>query len=328
MKTQTKRLRRGFTLVELIVAMAITSGLVFVIMQLTNQGVALWQKVQEDVSTSTSGRVALQTMARDLESFQMKGNNQYEWLFAKTDTEHRGGKMPKGLNIPRSVQFVFFSCAPDRNPAVSSSTSLRRNYREARSHNPETQGDVNAIGYRLMYRDQVLNLDASDKEKGIFPIFSLYRLLVSPRDSYDSLMGQSSLEAAYVPFEKQEADNFLCENIVELSLLFNIEYVNSEADAKTGRVGYETVSVPVVSSTGSSGGKSISVYGDRIVAGSKTYRNARIVSATMSITVLTEEGVALMEQIRQGRRRAPRMEDFFRSYTRAFARSVLLPQPI
>lgn len=328
MKTQIKRLRRGFTLVELIVAMAITTGLVLVIMQLTNQGISLWQKVQEDVSASASGRVALQTMARDLESFQMKGNNQYEWLFAKTETEHRGGNMPKGLKIPRSVQFVFFSCAPDRNPSVSSSTSLRLNFRAERSDNMDTQGDVNAIGYRLMYRDQVLNLDASDKEKGIFPIFSLYRLLVPPRKAYDKLMGQSSLEAAYVPFEKQEEKNFLCENIVELSLLFNIEYVNQEADAETGRVGYETVSVPVVSSSGSSGGKSISVYGDRIVAGSKTFRNARIVSATMSITVLTEEGVALMEQIRQGRRRAPRTEEFFRNYTRAFARSVLLPQPI
>ena len=328
MKTTTHTGRRGFTLVELIVAMAITAGLVLIIMQLTNKGVDLWKKVQEDVSTSTSGRVALQTMAHDLESFQMKGNNKYEWLFSKTEQTHQGGKLPKGLKVPRSVQLVFFSCAPDRNPAVSSSTSLRSNYRSARAHNMETQGDVNAIGYRLMYRDQVLNVDASDKEKGIFPIFSLYRLVIPPRESFDNLMCQERLEQAYVPYEKDEKNNFLCENIVELSLIFNVEYVSEEADAKSGRVAYESVSVPVISSTGSSMNKSISVCGDKIVAGTATYRNARIVSATMSITVLTDEGVNLVEQVRQKRRRAPKPDDFFRSYTRSFSSTVLLPQPM
>ena len=328
MKTHIQNGRRGFTLVELIVAMAITAGLVLVIMQLTNQGIALWKKVQEDVSTNTSSRMALQTMARDLESFQMKCNNNYEWLFAKTEQEHQGGKLPKGLKIPRSVQFVFFACAPDRNPAVSSSTSLRNNFRGARAHNQDTQGDVNAIGYRLMYRDQVLNVDASDKEQGIFPVFSLYRQVIPPRVCHNELLCRTELDAAYVPFEEKDPDNFLCENIVELSLIFNIEYVDDEADAKGGRASYASVSVPVISSSSASMNKSISVYGDRIVAGPRTYRNARVVSAAMSITVLTDEGVSLVEQVRQGRRRAPKPEAFFRSYTKAFTSTVLLPQPM
>jgi hypothetical protein len=71
------------------------------------------------------------------------------------------------------------------------------------------------------------------------------------------------------------------------------------------------------------------VYGDRIEAGGNTYQNARIDSATLSITVLTEEGVAMVEQIRQGRRRAPRkMADFFAKYTRSYSRMVALPQPL
>ncbi len=327
MKTHIQS-KRGFTLIELIVAMAITSGLVLVIMQLTNQGISLWTKVQEDVSTSTSGRVALQIMGHDLESFQMRGGNTSEWLFAKTEQERRGGNVPQGLKIPRSVQFVFFSCAPDRNPAVSSSTSLRSNYRSARADNMETQGDVNAVAYRLMYRDQVLNVDANDSERGVFPIFALYRQVIPPRTSFNELMGRDSLEAAYVPFEEKEVENFLCENIIEFSLIFNIEYADSDADARSGRVNYATVSVPVVSSTATSSNKFINVYGNRIVAGTREFKNARIVSASMSITVLTEEGVALVEQIRQRRRRAPRPEAFFRSYTRSFTSSVLLPQPM
>lgn len=328
MKTRILKHRCGFTLVELITAMAITAVLVLIIMQLTNQGIALWRTVQEDVSTTSSSRVALQTMARDLESFQMKGGiNQYQWFFAKTDQGAKGAKIPKGLNIPRSAQCVFFACAPDRNPSVSSSTSLRSNYRDARAHNMETQGDVNTIGYRLMYRDQILNLSGNADEQGSFPLFSLYRQVVSPRETFERLLGQEDLESAYVPFESKESDNFLCENILELSLIFNIEYVAGKADAKSGRAEYDTISVPILSARGGRG-KTVKVYGDRIEADGKTLANGRIVSADLSITVLTEEGVGLVEQIRQGRRRAPKTADFFNKYTRSFSRTVLLPQPL
>ena len=87
------------------------------------------------------------------------------------------------------------------------------------------------------------------------------------------------------------------------------------------------MSVPVISSNKKT--NKISVYGDRIVAGSQTYQNARIDSAMVSISVLTEEGVAMVEQIRQGRRRAPkRIADFFDKYTRSYSRLVALPQPL
>jgi len=326
MKSRISVHRHGFTLVELITAMAITSILVLVIMQLTNQGIALWKVVQEDVSTTSSSRVALQTMSRDLESFQMAGgSNKYQWLFAKTDEATRN--VPKGLSIPRSVQCVFFASAPDRNPSVSSSPSLRSNYRDARAHNMETQGDVNAIGYRLMYRDQILNLPGSGSDQKTFPLFSLYRQVVSPRETYEQLLGKESLESAYVSFEKGEEKNFLCENIIELNMIFTIQYAQEGATSETGRVAYATVNVPVISSRGSAGRK-VAVYGDRIEANGQVYPNARIVSANLSITVLTEEGVALAEQVRQGRRRAPKAADFFARYTRSFSRLVTLPQPL
>lgn len=326
MKSRMFTRYHGFTLVELITAMAITSVLVLVIMQLTNQGIALWKVVQEDVSTTSSSRVALQTMSRDLESFQMAGGgNKYQWLFAKTDEATRN--VPKGLSIPRSVQCVFFACAPDRNPSVSSSPSLRSNYRDARAHNMETQGDVNAIGYRLMYRDQILNLPGSGSDEKTFPLFSLYRQVITPRETYEQLLGKESLESAYVSYEKEEEKNFLCENIIELNMIFTIQYAREGADSGSGRVSYASVNVPVISSRGS-GGRKVAVYGDRIEANGEVYENARIVSANLSITVLTEEGVALAEQVRKGRRRAPKAADFFARYTRSFSRMVTLPQPL
>lgn len=327
MKLGNNSYRRGFTLIELMTAMAITGMLVVVIMQLTNQSIDLWRAVSEDVSTSTRSRAALQTLSRDFESFQMRGyDNKYQWLFAKADESM--DNVPKGLNIPRSAQCVFFACAPDRNPSVSSSTSLRKNYRDARAHNRETQGDVNAIGYRLMYRDQIQNLPGADgNEKGVYPLFSLYRQVVPPRSTFEQLLGKDNLESAYVRFEEDDEKNFLCENILEFNITFSIRYADSQADAEEGRVDYEVVTVPVIASNRRT--NKVAVYGDRVVAGGSTYENARIDSAMISITVLTEEGAAMVEQIRQGRRRAPkRMADFFAKYTRSYSRLVALPQPL
>lgn len=327
MKLGNKRCRRGFTLIELMTAMAITGMLVVVIMQLTNQSIDLWRAVSEDVSTSTRSRAALQTLSRDFESFQMRGyDNKYQWLFAKADESM--DNVPKGLKIPRSAQCVFFACAPDRNPSVSSSTSLRKNYREARAHNRETQGDVNAIGYRLMFRDQILNMPGVDgNDKGVYPLFSLYRQVVPPRQTFEQLLGKENLESAYVRFEQDDEKNFLCENILELNITFTIRYAASKADAEEGRVDYEVVSVPIVASHRRT--NKVAVFGDRIEAGGTTYENARIESAMISITVLTEEGAAMVEQIRQGRRRAPKkIADFFAKYTRSYSRLVSVPQPL
>lgn len=326
MKFGKHLLRRGFTLVELITAMAITSILVLIIMQLTNQGVDLWKSVMQDVSVSTRSRTALQAMSRDFESFQMRaGDNKYQWMFAKADSEAKG--LPKGVSVPRSAQCVFFACAPDRNPAVSSSQALRNNYREARAHNRETQGDVSAIAYRLMYRDQILNLPGSEgNESGAYPLFSLYRQVVSPRRTYEQLLGSKALEGAYASFEADDEKNFLCENILEMNITFTIAYAGEAASADKGRVGYSTVSVPIIAS--GSKNRKVNVYGDRIEVDGNKYENARITSATVSITVLTEEGVALVNQIRLGRRRAPKPAEFFARYTRSFSRLVSVPQPL
>ncbi len=320
--------RRGFTLVELMTAMAITAVLVLVIGQLTRQSIDLWKAVREDVASASSSRVALQTMAHDLESFQLRsGGNDYQWLSAWADNDVKG--VPKGIQVPRSARCVFFACAPDRNPSVSSSRSLRGNYRAARAHNMETQGDVNAVSYRLMYRDQILNLPGSNNgEVHTFPLFSLYRTVIPPRESYERLLGKRDLRASYNAFEKEEEKNFLCENVLEMSLIFTVSYVDGDADAESGRATYTTISVPIIASHKSSPEKKVAVYGDRIVAGGKTLRNARLLSADISITTLTEEGVAVVEQVRQGRRRAPKPADFFNRYTRSFSRTVALPQPL
>lgn len=322
--------RRAFTLVELVTAMAITAVLVVIIMQLTNQSISLWKLLREDTSSSATSRLALQTISRDLESLQMRASSEdsYQWLFSEMDVAMRG--VPRGLAIPRSARFVFFSCTPDRNPAVSSTpAAVRTGYRDMLSSSEKYQGDISAVGYRLLFRDHILNLPARNGDTETFPLFSLYRNVVTPRDTYDSLLAKTELKGAYSAFQGEEEKNFLCENIVEMNVIFNIEYLDERASNSDNGPVYKFMSVPVLSSNTSRGVHDFKLFSNRAeIDGGGELKNARIVSVDIALTVLTEEGVALVEQVRQGQRRAPKLEEFFSRYTRSFTRSVTVPQPL
>ena len=342
--------RAGFTLIELLTAMAITAILVSVIMQLTLQGISLWKTVNDDVNTTSTARIALQTMAHDLESFQMKpGANDYEWFNARKDEENdaskqidnkknksgkqkkRGAKHQKLSYVPDSACFVFFTCAPDRNPAVAIDNEARSCYRSVLAtasdeDNSSFLGDVNAVGYRLVYKDHIQNKGADDKSEGVFPVFALYRHVVSREETFDNMLCKEDIYTAYQSDcdKKGEEQDVICDNIVEMNLTVNIEYVATKAaDGKPAQKMTETVTV--LSSNGS--GKKISVKGDKVVVNGKEYPNARLVSAHISVTVLTEEGVAMVERMRQGKAGLLPPVDFFARYTRQFSTAVALPQP-
>ncbi len=316
-------IRRGFTLLELLVAMVITSMLVLIIMQLTSKGLEIWKTVTDEVNTSSRARIALRTVANDIESMQIRlGDNQNQWFFAKGDS--KVSTALKGMRIPMSTQCVFFTSAFDRNPAVGSSDSLRANYRTARAHNTDTQGDVNAVGYRLLFRDQILNIPGSNarKSQAIYPLYSLYRQLISPREAHEKMLGKENLEAAYAHFEQDDEKNFLCENIIEFNLILTISYASGSANSQ-GRANFETITIPVISTKSSR--SDVEIYGDRIEVRNKELPNGHITAANISVTVVTEEGMSVINQVRLGRRPAPKLDEFFRRYTRTYARRVSPP---
>ena len=318
--------RGGFTLIELITAMAITAILVVVIMQLTNQGIGLWKAVREDTSTAASARMALQSISEDLESIQLRGSGKNtQWLYAEVDSAIRG--VPKGLSIPKSARLIFFACPPDRNPAVGATSSMRNNYRNLLAADPDTPGEVSAGCYRLKFRDHILNLPSRNGDTTSFPLFAIYRQVVSPRNTYDNILGSNDLKTSYSQYEPTEDKNFLCENIVEMNVIFNVEYAN-QGGGSSDQPFYSSISVPVLSSTARGAKRRFQLYGEYADTEGNQLERARIVSAELSITALTEEGVALVEQVRLGQRRPPALEDFFSKYTRSYSRSVPLPQPL
>lgn len=117
---------------------------------------------------------------------------------------------PEGAKITNASQLIFFTTATDRNPAKSS-MDMR---------NDRIIGDVNCVGYKLLYRDQILDQDATAESDG-FPVYSLYRNLISAEDTVQNLLGQQDLWSAYTRYQQDETipANFLVENVVEMTLI-------------------------------------------------------------------------------------------------------------
>lgn len=353
MKTFAKIKSGAFTLIELLAAMTITTALVLVIVALTSRGVDIWRLVLQDVRTTTLARTAMDTMTKDFESMQFRAGNPFEWMVVQRDSDLAGRSTktasstrgrgrassgreprvnvmtmgPEGAKITNASQLIFFTTATDRNPAKSSM--------DMRSD--RIIGDVNCVGYKLIYRDQILDRDATAEGDG-FPVYSLYRNLVSAEDTVRDLLGKEDLWSAYSRFQQDETvpANFLVENVVEMTLIFEVDYqkkIGNSGSNKSDKDASQRASVLIpVMTTGANRLGSCSqmdVYGNRLdVIGSSMniddLKSGRVTGVTISMTVVTDEGMALVDQIRKGRP-APAPEEFFERYTRSFTQRVALP---
>mgnify|MGYP002673721254 CR=1 FL=1 len=320
MKTFAKIKSGAFTLIELLAAMTITTVLVLVIVALTSRGVDIWRWVLQDVRTTTLARTAMDTMTKDFESMQFRPGNPFEWMLVQRDSDlvsraektkvsRKKGRSsslnearvnlmtmgPEGAKITNASQLVFFTTATDRNPAKSS-MDMR---------NDRIIGDVNCVGYKLLYRDQILDQDATAESDG-FPVYSLYRNLISAEDTVRNLLGQQDLWSAYARYQQDETDK--------------------DASQRA------SVLVPVMTTGANRLGSctQMDVYGNRLdIIGSSVniddLKSGRVTAVTISMTVVTDEGMALVDQIRQKKRPAPSPEEFFERYTRSFTQRIALP---
>lgn len=344
MKKRFHTIKRGFTLVELIAAMAITSILVLVIVSLTSKGVDIWRWVVNDVRTTSQARAAIDTLVTDLESIQLRAGNPYEWLLAERDRDFDSAtsrstdmKMgPPGMNFTNASRLVFFTTALDRTPAIPSGQAASA--AEDNISRKVTSGDINCVGYKLEYRDQILNKDASENEIG-FPVYALYRNLIPAYRTFDDLLGRDNLYEAYRRYETTETRqlNFLVENIVEMTLVFEVDYQTrrGETDSGENQVAYREIeNIPLIA-TGRARTNSyrrVSIYGNRLRIEKQSTTDEQmaygnIVGLSISLTVVTDEGMSIVDEVRRGRRPPPQATEFFQKYTKQFSQRITIPKP-
>jgi prepilin-type N-terminal cleavage/methylation domain-containing protein len=205
---RTSPAKRGFTLMELMVAMAITTIIVTVLVSITSIALDTWNRSRSELRASRQAKSMIDTMARDFESLVVRRGNTNEWLSAITEP----GKIGDQLESSNASKLIFFTTATDRyNGEIGKATDLG--------------GDVSCVAYGLEYKDPIASTSSG------FETFVLNRLLVNPDETFNKLLGKAKLDTELPKCTVQltAPGNFVCENIYQFTITFNVQVTQTTA---------------------------------------------------------------------------------------------------
>ncbi|MEJ6582341.1 MAG: type II secretion system protein [Akkermansiaceae bacterium] len=301
--SKKSRQAKGFTLAELLVAMTITIVLVTLTVIITGSAIDAWKGARSEVRAAGQAKAMLNALGRDLEALVSRTGTDSEWLYASAQDEMIG---PDGESSPNAARMYFFTAASDRYDGNAGDLTK------------DEGGDISAVGYELDYLDPVFGDDSEE-----FSTFVLYRKLLDPDETFNGkLIGTSELKQDFaVQAGVNELEDFICENVYEFTVVFVIEYKDTNREVKT-------VKVPVLADPGAKDVvKSFKVTGAGLEPNenpNSEYRGGRIVSIELSITVLSDEGIRIL-------RKSPFRSDdvknkFIEKNGYRYTRSIAIPQ--
>ncbi len=278
MKTlRTSPAKRGFTLMELMVAMAITTIIVTVLVSITSIALDTWNRSRSELRAARQGKTMVDSMARDFEALVTRRGNVNEWLSAITTSTLPGDK----LKSTNACDLIFFTAATDRYDGQIGTPT-------------DKGGDVSCAAYGLKYSDPIAGTS------GKFDTFVLNRLLVNPDDTFRDLLGKTDLTTAFATYSNNlsRPENFVCENIYQFSLTFHVQVarVNGAGTAATTTL----VDVPVTVGKTAAGqvSKEFRVQGSGLIADvsggtatSAELKAGRLTAVEIALTVVSDFGI-------------------------------------
>jgi len=273
----------GFTLLELLVAMAITVAIVTILISITGVAMDAWTRSSAEVRAARQAKVFIDTMAKDFESLVIRQGNNFEWLRAEIDAAANLPKVTRNqAGQSQAAALTFMTAATDR-------------YLGQIGGQNDLGGDVSCVSYRLRYQDPIVGGTPQDTST-----FVLYRLLVNPDETFQKLLGQKDLKTAFQPIvdRSTERQNFVCENVHQFTITFLVE-IMIEQPAGSGTMVPRTVGVTLskdapgskISLTGSgiqiynTSTNMTGVTGEQLAAG-------RLRAVQISISVLSDAAIA------------------------------------
>ena len=293
----------GFTLVEVLVATLVSSIVLAILLYATSLATDSWKNSREKVRASRQAKIALDQMARDFESMQVRMGKDLEWLYIGIDEQ--------GSSVGAKV--ALFTGATDRYNGQVGVGGIDKG------------GDVSAVAYRLLFKEPISN--SGDE----FAVYALYRNLMDPSIAFDDVLGKEKLletggDAG--PFKEHfdqigDVSNFVCENILELSVAFLIQYKGTDGSSLVDK----QKRITVVDTSGGQLPEEVRIKGSGItfqpaIAEEEAIGRGRLVSAELSVSVITDSA---MSAIRENRITAEELEDYISKNTYKYTKVVQLP---
>jgi prepilin-type N-terminal cleavage/methylation domain-containing protein len=273
--------RAGFTLMELMVAMAITSIIVTVLVSVTSVALETWNRSRAELRASHMGKMAVDYLARDLEALVVRSGNNNDWCQAILDPDL--STYGDSLVSSNASRLIFFTGATDRYDGNAGDLTLDKG------------GDVSCVAYLMRFRDPV----NSKSLKG-FKTYVLNRKLVDPNTAFTQLLGATdSRDSAkyldplftglYSPATISNKPNFLCENIYQFTLTFHVQTSDTTDPTRPAVL----TNIPVRIGAGSGDVKSFRVTGTGIVTDPVNAQVAagRLRAVEISVTVISDFGI-------------------------------------
>jgi prepilin-type N-terminal cleavage/methylation domain-containing protein len=305
---QTSSIKRGFTLMELMVAMAITTIIVTVLVSITSIALDTWNRSRSELRASRQAKGMIDTMARDFESLVTRRGNATEWLSAITESSLVGSS---GLKSTNASKLIFFSAPTDRyNGEIGKAADLG--------------GDVSCVAYQLDYKDPIDYKAPIDSSASGFETFVLSRKLVDPKPTFDQLLGVANKDkplagvfnGVFNLAAVSDPTNFVGENIYQFTVTFHVQVTDS---TKTPPV----TSVPVTLGKDT---KSFRILGTGIltdpVSSNLLLPSGRVTAMEVSVTVISDFGI---DQLKRRTFTETQQAEFLAKNSYQYTKLVQLP---
>ena len=190
--------KRGFTLIEIMVATVVMVVLVGLVIQITSEVLKVWTRSSGKLAANAEARIAMELITQDLETAVFRDNGM-QWLRVEAPLD------PGGDYTNQTVALHLFSPALDR-PTKNASGD-------------DVAGDICGIAYRLAFKESY---------PGGNNVYALYRYIADPEMTFNDLMGPSSSAAQETLTGSvwDEANvttdaNYLVSNIVEFKVFIH-----------------------------------------------------------------------------------------------------------